>query len=52
MTAKPLLSARDLRVTFDLPAPGGMPWSKPRQLQSRPHQNQTVRFALAATMPR
>lgn len=34
MTAKPLLSAQDLRVTFDLPATGAMPWSKPRQLHA------------------
>jgi len=30
----PLLSARDLRVTFDVPQPGALPWSKPRQLHA------------------
>ena len=34
MTARPLLTAQDLRVTFDLPAAGGMPWTKPRQLHA------------------
>ncbi|UXU74500.1 MULTISPECIES: oligopeptide/dipeptide ABC transporter ATP-binding protein [unclassified Paracoccus (in: a-proteobacteria)] len=34
MTAKPLLSARDLRVTFTIPAPGGLPWTPPRQLHA------------------
>ena len=32
MTA--LISARDLRVTFDVPQPGALPWSKPRQLHA------------------
>ncbi len=34
MSAKALLSARDLRVTFELPSAGGMPWSPPRRLQA------------------
>ncbi|MCV2448808.1 oligopeptide/dipeptide ABC transporter ATP-binding protein [Paracoccus sp. DMF] len=30
----PLISARELRVTFDVPQPGALPWSKPRQLHA------------------
>ncbi|ETX16348.1 peptide ABC transporter ATP-binding protein [Roseivivax halodurans JCM 10272] len=30
----PLISARDLRVAFDITRPGDMPWTKPRQLHA------------------
>ncbi|WP_347267276.1 oligopeptide/dipeptide ABC transporter ATP-binding protein [Paracoccus sp. (in: a-proteobacteria)] len=31
---EPLLSVRDLRVSFPIPAPGALPWTPPRQLQA------------------
>ncbi len=32
--AQPLLSVRDLRVTFDVPRPGAWPWTPPRKLHA------------------
>ncbi|ABL69429.1 oligopeptide/dipeptide ABC transporter ATP-binding protein [Paracoccus denitrificans] len=34
MTAKPLIQARDLRVSFQLPAQGALPWARPRLLHA------------------
>nr|WP_010398366.1 oligopeptide/dipeptide ABC transporter ATP-binding protein [Paracoccus sp. TRP] len=34
MTDQPLLEARDLRVTFQLPGQGALPWAKPRLLHA------------------
>ncbi|WP_323032783.1 ATP-binding cassette domain-containing protein [Paracoccus sp. (in: a-proteobacteria)] len=34
MTNQPLIRAHDLRVTFELPATGTLPWAKPRLLHA------------------